>query len=65
VSITAGAYTGKTATVIAAKRGQRLRVLVDNKDKLPTEDDVFARDVALLEGSAPLPVYVPRSKATT
>lgn len=62
VLITAGAHVWKTGTVVAAKRGKRFRVRVDHEDKPPTEDDVYLDDVTLLEGSSPLPVYVPKAK---
>jgi hypothetical protein len=60
VAIMCGAYVGETADVLFAKRGKKLRVRLDGTTR---EDDVFAADVVLLEGSSPLPVYAPKARA--
>lgn len=54
VNIMGGAHTGKTATVLYAKRGGKYRV------QLPTGrvDDVFGTDIEVLEGE--LPIYIPK-----
>lgn len=66
VRIDNGAYMGKNATVIKALRGRKLRVRLENVGgRSDFEDSVYLDDVTLLGDSPPLPVYVPKAKATT